>query len=377
MKSKTSSKFKNIGKKFSSKTKNAAKNLKSKIGRSSKKFTSGIKKGMKNLKTKSSEMKKKIVTKAANKVKKMAKTNKLQNVAKKVNTMWKARPELVSKLKEANVPKQLRKKIEKSQEKVLNWFDNPLGAMKGSNTPANVDENDKPKSQGPSTDTEKAAAIFSSMVYEPSKISDKIEPKKALESILENAKKHDQSLEGFEVTDATKEIASFKNDDKKEIIIANVGTRGGTVEGISDLFYDAKIVFGGYGKSKRYKEAKEFIDKVREENPDYKIVVTGHSLGGAAAETYGRENTDVDVITFNSPGTVKKKDAKNMETYENIKSYKVSGDKIPFRKTGGVEVEIEKKEKGAHTIRNFYDEDVHKAIIDTSQELDEEAKKGK
>jgi hypothetical protein len=213
-------------------------------------------------------------------------------------------------------------------------------------------------------------AIFSDMIYQPALIPETYSASRILETMIDRVGQVQKDIKQFIVEEATRDFAAFKNPKTKEIIIAIAGTRFGEEEGISDILTHPHIVFKNLENTYRYKEAKEFIDSIKKRYKNYKIVVTGHSLGGRIAEGYGRENPDVKVVVFNSPGTydLHELDRKNPVKYRNIYSFTIDGDIMSIKSTGGKEYMMHKRSSmpktlvGHHSIVNFVGGAIHDII---------------
>lgn len=93
-------------------------------------------------------------------------------------------------------------------------------------------------------------------------------------------------------TDKTKVYKTNNN----EVVISNRGTSG-----IADVVSDVKLAFGY--KDKRFNEAKDVLDKVKNKYKDSSIDVVGHSLGASVAEELGKDPQVKNVITLNKPTT--------------------------------------------------------------------------
>ena len=83
---------------------------------------------------------------------------------------------------------------------------------------------------------------------------------------------------------------AYKNNDTGEITIAYAGTASPSLENLpetaKDIWYSDIPMIIGY-KPKQYDEAVNFFNAVKNENPDSKITLTGHSLGGMLAILVG------------------------------------------------------------------------------------------
>jgi len=86
----------------------------------------------------------------------------------------------------------------------------------------------------------------------------------------------------------------FVNDVDKQVIMGIRGTGGGENRG--DIIYNMYADFNFYTSSDinnwRYKDAKNKLNKIFIDYPDYKINLVGHSLGGSVAQTLNREYED-------------------------------------------------------------------------------------
>lgn len=111
------------------------------------------------------------------------------------------------------------------------------------------------------------------------------------------------------------ESGVFKNDLLKQIIIS---FRGTTI--IKDLITDWSILRGTFTNSKRYKKSETLLKKIMDLYSDYKIILTGHSLGGTLAINLC-SNFNLEAIVFNSGHKI----GSNFTNY-NITYYTKQGD---------------------------------------------------
>jgi hypothetical protein len=84
--------------------------------------------------------------------------------------------------------------------------------------------------------------------------------------------------------------------DNNEVVIANRGTSD-----YKDVISDIKLALGY--KDKRFDEAKDILNKVKNKYKDSPIDVIGHSLGAKVAEEIGNDPQVKNVITLNKPTT--------------------------------------------------------------------------
>lgn len=131
---------------------------------------------------------------------------------------------------------------------------------------------------------------------------------------------------------SSKEISTFKKD--KNYIIAHRGTslHDGTTR-LKDIKADLNIISGNIDSDKLFKnrkhDTKKIIKKIKQDEPDSKIYLTGHSLAGLTTQNslnddYIRENVDR-IETFNSASSpfYKPTIRKDSKKYNEIKDMSV------------------------------------------------------
>ena len=148
--------------------------------------------------------------------------------------------------------------------------------------------------------------------------------------------------------------AIFKNDKTKSIILAIRGTVSLTdaiIDGLTTVepvyLHKKKYwVHSGFLRASKHiaDERYELINKLLKENPDYELVITGHSLGGATAvvtgvllfDKYFNRNTHVNIYGFGSSTSfAAEKNGNPLEKYLNdndklkIKTFIYENDIIP------------------------------------------------
>jgi hypothetical protein len=88
------------------------------------------------------------------------------------------------------------------------------------------------------------------------------------------------------------EMSAYRDVDSKKIYVAHRGTSQKR-----DFTADIAIGLGLEKFHPRFRRAKRESTRIQRENPDYRLVHTGHSLGGSIAGYVG--NTTNDIVTFN------------------------------------------------------------------------------
>lgn len=109
------------------------------------------------------------------------------------------------------------------------------------------------------------------------------------------------------------ETSAYRDQKNKTITVAHRGTAKK-----KDLSADLAIAFGMEKYHPRFKRAKKETKKLEKENPGYKVVHTGHSLGGALAAHTSKKKGES--VTFNKGaglGELFRKRKKNQTDYVN------------------------------------------------------------
>lgn len=93
--------------------------------------------------------------------------------------------------------------------------------------------------------------------------------------------------DNFEILERNNNDIVIMDETKKEIIISFRGTQQASdwVEENSRI----ALLRKGNTQTKRFQTAKSLVEKYQEEYPDYKIVLTGHSMGSQISFTLGQE----------------------------------------------------------------------------------------
>jgi len=101
---------------------------------------------------------------------------------------------------------------------------------------------------------------------------------------------------------STPKTAIYINEKDKTIIIGNRGTVPSDTD---DLIADAAILTGTFGFSKRLRDSMSTVQNVMHVYPNFRIINTGHSLGGKVASEIGQRLSKVNsrVVAFNIGST--------------------------------------------------------------------------
>lgn len=86
----------------------------------------------------------------------------------------------------------------------------------------------------------------------------------------------------------------------------------------------------------RVKKTEEQIQKIKDDFPDYKINVSGHSLGGRLSAEIGKKNPTYRVTAFNKLAMIPQ--ASDYKNYDNIKEYRIAGDIFSYPSIGNVDI---------------------------------------
>ena len=110
-----------------------------------------------------------------------------------------------------------------------------------------------------------------------------------------------ERLDGYEVIGSSTKDNGFAGTAFRakdgSIVIAYRGS-----DDVSDMRSDLQMV-NGTKLPEQFYDAQQFYEDIRSQNPDAKIVVTGHSLGGALSQLVAAHNEDSFAVAFNAPGT--------------------------------------------------------------------------
>lgn len=110
------------------------------------------------------------------------------------------------------------------------------------------------------------------------------------------------------------ELTAYKSEKNKKIYVAHRGTKG-----LRDVGADVALALGVQSMHPRFKRANAEVQRLVNENPGYRIVSTGHSLGGSLAESSGKDVGTV--VTFNKGaglGSVFSTRGKRQKDYVNV-----------------------------------------------------------
>ena len=106
----------------------------------------------------------------------------------------------------------------------------------------------------------------------------------------------------------------------------------------------------------QFKDAKKLFERVKEENPESKIILTGTSLGGSLAELIASIDEDVLAVTYNAYGVKEIIDNDpDLKDRGNSYNYITKGDPVS-RSSNHIGHVIQKRQSSliAHSISNFF-----------------------
>jgi hypothetical protein len=140
--------------------------------------------------------------------------------------------------------------------------------------------------------------------------------------------------------------------DLGDVVVANAGTqlKKGRRKALADIGSDLALAFGLESKDKRFKQALDHNQRVKEKycKDGSCVTQTGHSLGGSVSNYVARKGGAKEAITFNQGYGLGSKSAKNS------RNYYASGDVISnVGIFGEGENVVKKGGRNKHALRNF------------------------
>lgn len=127
---------------------------------------------------------------------------------------------------------------------------------------------------------------------------------------------------GYELDFNLRTVKVWVNDDTKQIVFAVRGTQGET-----DIKTDIKLAISKETETQRYKVARNALLQVLKEYPDYKIVLTGHSLGGGIVYRLADEFQGLTGEVFN-PAVNLTTIHNKQHTSRRVKTHIIDGDPV-------------------------------------------------
>ena len=131
---------------------------------------------------------------------------------------------------------------------------------------------------------------------------------------------------------------AYKEKDKNEIIIVHRGSETPNLSRLEETYKDWGKTNGKILVDKipeQFYEAKAFVDKIKNQYKNYKIIQVGQSLGGGLSQMIGalEENKDIETITFNAIGAKELEDKLREKyilsnDYSNIENYTYKGELV-------------------------------------------------
>ena len=167
-----------------------------------------------------------------------------------------------------------------------------------------------------------------------------------------NKPKDRKDIGNYDVEDqySNDENVVYVNDPRKEIIIGHRGSVN-----MKDLATDLRLAVSGIQPTNRYKRTLEMVEKVKSQYPNYKVLFTGHSLGGTIGIENARRFGDKAVV-FNAGHTpFRRTNYKD----EDITYYTNKGDPVSLMGSNSYK-DVKLLDKGdkqglveAHSLTNF------------------------
>ena len=136
-----------------------------------------------------------------------------------------------------------------------------------------------------------------------------------------------ERLGGYEVVGARTNDngfsgTAFRGQDGN-IVIAYRGS-----DDVNDIKSDLEMV-NGTKLPEQFYDAQQFYEDIKAQNPESKVILTGHSLGGALSQLVAAHKDDTFAVAFNAPGTKDIIDRESgLSDSGNIYNVIVNGDKI-------------------------------------------------
>lgn len=198
-------------------------------------------------------------------------------------------------------------------DETFQTYQNDLGMKEGvekASREVSVSDNIKASRFGIRTSQDvKSLAGLSAQAYTP---VDKIKPERLGDYEIISSSTDENGFAGVAFKDKT-----------GNIVIAYRGS-----DDVNDIKSDLEMI-NGTKLPEQFYNAEQFYEDVKAQNPNSKIVLTGHSLGGALSQLVAAHNEDSFAVAFNAPGT---KDIIEHESglsdTGNIYNVLVDGDKI-------------------------------------------------
>jgi len=150
---------------------------------------------------------------------------------------------------------------------------------------------------------------------------------------------------------SNKNISTYVDKPSKKIVIS---IRGTVPTDYQDLVSDIGILSADKAfNTTRLSNHKKVIDEVLQKYPNYKLILSGHSLGAYLVEQLASDYPDAHGIVFN-PGTSLSKT--NLSTPQsNVIGYRTRGDPVSAGYTNIPMKTLRSKNYNPHSILNFLD----------------------